>query len=241
MAGRHPSADRTAALHSQRRRRASAPRHTGFSLPQTASRSRPATPPGAGYAAQTIRQLLPDDAWRAAPLPGAPAWELPCAEITDRPALAWRGAHIDVARHFATKRELLALVDALAAMKLNRLHLHLTDDQGWRIESALHPELHEVGSHRHRTRISLNNEDPAVYDDIPHGGYYTLADLSEIAAFARQRGMSLVPEIDLPGHTARRCWPRCQSSARDRCRRAVTRSARTGASSRTCSRRCPRR
>ncbi|HEY2079772.1 MAG TPA: beta-N-acetylhexosaminidase [Streptosporangiaceae bacterium] len=158
-------------------------------------------PAGAGYAAQTIRQLLPDDAWRAAPLPGAPAWDLPCAEITDRPALAWRGAHIDVARHFATKRELLALVDALAAVKLNRLHLHLTDDQGWRIESRLHPKLHEVGSHRPRTRISLNNEVPAVYDDIPHGGYYTLADLAEIAAFAARRGVSVVPEIDLPGHT----------------------------------------
>ncbi|HUB39997.1 MAG TPA: beta-N-acetylhexosaminidase [Streptosporangiaceae bacterium] len=158
-------------------------------------------PAGAGYAAQTIRQLLPDDAWRAAPLPGAPAWNLPCAEITDRPALAWRGAHIDVARHFATKRELLALVDSLAAIKLNRLHLHLTDDQGWRIESRLHPRLHEVGSHRPRTRISLNDEDPAVYDDIPHGGYYTLADLAEIAAFAARRGVSLVPEIDLPGHT----------------------------------------
>jgi hexosaminidase len=158
-------------------------------------------PAGAIYAAQTIRQLLPDDAWRAAPLPGVPAWDLPCAEITDRPALAWRGAHIDVARHFATKRELLALIDALAAVKLNRLHLHLTDDQGWRIESQLHPVLHEAGSHRPRTRISLNDEDPAVYDEIPHGGYYTLADLSEIAAFAAQRGMSLVPEIDLPGHT----------------------------------------
>jgi hexosaminidase len=158
-------------------------------------------PAGAGYAAQTIRQLLPDEAWRSAPLPGAPAWELPCAEITDRPALAWRGAHIDVARHFATKRELLALIDALAAIKLNRLHLHLTDDQGWRVESRLHPRLHEVGSHRPRTRISLNNEDPAVYEDIPHGGYYTLADLAEIAAFAARRGMLLVPEIDLPGHT----------------------------------------
>jgi hexosaminidase len=156
---------------------------------------------GAGYAVQTIRQLLPDDAWRSAPLPGAPAWELPCAEITDRPALAWRGTHIDVARHFATKRELLAIIDALAAIKLNRLHLHLTDDQGWRIESRLHPRLHEVGSHRPRTRISLNNEDPAVYEDIPHGGYYTLADLAEIAAFAARRGMVLVPEIDLPGHT----------------------------------------
>jgi hexosaminidase len=159
---------------------------------------------GAIYAAQAIRQLLPDDAWRAAPLraqPGRPRWEIPCAEIEDGPALPWRGAHIDVSRHFMTKRELLALVDALAAIKLNRLHLHLTDDQGWRIESRLHPRLHEVGSHRASSRISLNREQPKVYDEIPHGGYYTLADLAEIAAFADQRGMSLVPEIDLPGHS----------------------------------------
>jgi hexosaminidase len=155
---------------------------------------------GAAYAVQTVRQLLPDEAWRAAPLPGTRDWRLPCAEIADRPALTWRGAHIDVARHFSTKRELLALIDALAALKLNRLHLHLTDDQGWRIESRLHPQLHEIGSHRARTRISLNNEEPKVYEDIPHGGYYTLDDLAEIAAYARQRGMSLVPEIDLPGH-----------------------------------------
>jgi hexosaminidase len=155
---------------------------------------------GATYAAQTIRQLLPDDAWRAAPLPAAGEWNLPCAEIDDRPALRWRGALIDVARHFSTKRELLALIDALAALKLNRLHLHLTDDQGWRIESTLHPQLHEIGSHRARTRISLNEEQPQVYEEIPHGGYYTLADLGEISAFAAQRGMTLVPEIDLPGH-----------------------------------------
>jgi hexosaminidase len=155
---------------------------------------------GAGYAAQTIRQLLPEDAWRAASLPGRHAWQLPCAEIDDRPALSWRGAHIDVARHFATKRELLALIDALAALKLNRLHLHLTDDQGWRIESRLHPRLHEIGSHRARTRISLNDEQPKVYEDIPHGGFYALDDLAEIAAYAGQLGMALVPEIDMPGH-----------------------------------------
>ena len=155
---------------------------------------------GAAYAAQTIRQLLPDEAWRAAPLAGQPDWQVPCAEINDKPALAWRGAHIDVARHFVTKRELLALIDALAALKLNRLHLHLTDDQGWRIESRRHPALHQVGSHRPRTRISLNAEEPKVYQEIPHGGYYTLADLAEIAAYAGQRGMALVPEIDLPGH-----------------------------------------
>jgi hexosaminidase len=155
---------------------------------------------GAAYAGQTIRQLLPDEAWRAAPLAGQRDWQLPCAEISDRPALSWRGAHIDVARHFATKRELLALIDALAALKLNRLHLHLTDDQGWRIESRLHPRLHEIGSHRARTRISLNDEEPKVYEEIPYGGYYTLADLAEIAAYAGQRGMAVVPEIDLPGH-----------------------------------------
>ncbi len=157
-------------------------------------------PAGASYAAQTIRQLLPDDSWRAASPTGASDWQLPCAEIDDKPALSWRGAHIDVARHFVTKCELLTLIDALAALKLNRLHLHLTDDQGWRIESRLHPRLHEIGSHRARTRISLNDEEPKVYEDIPHGGYYTLADLAEIAAFASLRGMALVPEIDLPGH-----------------------------------------
>ena len=156
---------------------------------------------GAIYAVQTVRQLLPDDAWRAAPLPGVTNWELPCAVVEDRPALAWRGVHLDVARHFAPKRELLALIDALAALKLNRLHLHLTDDQGWRIESRLHPALHEIGSHRPRSQISLNSEQPKVYDDTPHGGYYSLDDLAEIAAYAGQRGMAVVPEIDLPGHS----------------------------------------
>lgn len=156
---------------------------------------------GARYAVQTIRQLLPDDAWRAAAVPGAAAWELPSADVQDHPALAWRGAHLDVARHFVPKRELLALVDALAALKLNRLHMHLTDDQGWRIESRLHPALHQIGSHRPRSQISLNSERPKVYDDIPHGGYYSLDDLAEIAAYARQRGMAVVPEIDLPGHS----------------------------------------
>jgi hexosaminidase len=156
---------------------------------------------GALHAVQTMRQLLPDDAWRAASVPGKAKWELPCAEIEDHPALAWRGTHLDVARHFMPKRELLALIDALAALKLNRLHLHLCDDQGWRIESRLHPALHEIGSHRPRSQITLNSEQPRVYDDTPHGGYYSLDDLAELAAYAGQRGMALVPEIDLPGHS----------------------------------------
>jgi hexosaminidase len=157
-------------------------------------------PAGAFYAVQTLRQLLPDDAWRAAAL-GGQAWQLPAAEIEDEPALSWRGTHIDVARRFFTKREVLDLIGQLSALKLNRLHLHLTDDQGWRVESRAYPALHEVGSHRPRSRISLNGEEP-VYDDVPNGGFYTLADLAEIARFAADRMMTLVPEVDLPGHSA---------------------------------------
>jgi hexosaminidase len=159
---------------------------------------------GAFYAAQTLRQLLPDDAWRTASMAGAggTGWLLPCAEIEDAPALAWRGAHLDVARHFFPKRELITLIDAFAALKLNRLHLHLTDDQGWRIESRRYPALHEIGSHRPRSRTSLSREQPPVYDETPHGGYYTLADLAEISAYAAQRMITVVPEIEVPGHAS---------------------------------------
>jgi hexosaminidase len=160
--------------------------------------------PGAFYAAQTLRQLLPDAAWRAA----APAtqdtapWHFPCAEIEDAPALAWRGGHIDVARHFFPKHELLRLIDAYAALKLNRLHLHLTDDQGWRVESHRYPRLHEVGSHRPKTRLTHSKDPNAAYDETPHGGYYTLADLAEISAYAADRMITVVPEIEVPGHAS---------------------------------------
>ena len=156
---------------------------------------------GAFYAAQTIRQLLPDEAWRAAPVPGPP-WDLPCAEIDDAPALAWRGGHLDVARHFFPKSVLLRFIDLLAAHKLNRFHLHLTDDQGWRIESLRYPALQEVGSHRPRTRTGHSSDRPEVYDETPHGGYYTLADLAEISAYAAVRMVTVVPEIEIPGHAS---------------------------------------
>ena len=155
--------------------------------------------PGAFYAAQTVRQLLPAEAWRAAPVPGPP-WQLPGAEIDDAPALAWRGGHLDVARHFFPKNVLLGFIDMLAAHKLNRFHLHLTDDQGWRVESLRYPELHQVGSHRPRTRIGHGSDEPARYDGVPHGGYYTLADLAEISAYAAARMVTVVPEIEVPGH-----------------------------------------
>ena len=159
--------------------------------------------PGAFYAAQTLRQLLPHDAWRAA-APAQPetakTWLLPCAQIDDAPALAWRGGHLDVARHFFPKHELLRLIDAYAALKLNRMHLHLTDDQGWRVESLRYPRPHEVGSHRPRTRLTHSKDPSPVYDETPHGGYYTLADLAELSAYAADRMITVVPEIELPGH-----------------------------------------
>ena len=153
-------------------------------------------PAGAFCAAQTIRQLLPADAWRAAPSTVTP-WTIPAAEIQDAPALTWRGAHLDVARHFFPKPVVLRFIDMLAAHKLNRLHLHLTDDQGWRIESRRYPALHEIGSHRPGTQIG---KDRATRDDVPHGGYYTLADLAEINAYAAQRMVTVVPELEVPGH-----------------------------------------
>ncbi|GAA3143831.1 beta-N-acetylhexosaminidase [Planomonospora alba] len=156
-----------------------------------------AQPAGAFYAGQTLRQLLPDTAFRAVRAGG----RVPAVLIEDAPRFSWRGAHLDVARHFLPKREVLRMVDLMAAHKLNRLHLHLVDDQGWRIESRAHPRLHEVGSHRARTVTSHYREEPA-YDGTPHGGYYTLDDLAEIAAYARDRAVTVVPEIDVPGHAS---------------------------------------
>jgi hexosaminidase len=162
-----------------------------------------AGPAGAFYAAQTVRQLLPDEAFRAAPVAG-PVWTLPCAEIEDAPALSWRGGHLDVSRHFFAKRTVLGFIDMLAAHKLNRLHLHLTDDQGWRIESRRHPALHLTGSHRPQTQVgpapAVGTAPPEGYDGTPHGGYYTLADLAEIAAHAARHMITVVPEVEMPGH-----------------------------------------
>jgi len=160
-----------------------------------------ADPPGAFYAAQTVKQLLPDDAFRGAPVPGL-GWALPCAVIEDSPSMAWRGGHLDVARHFFPKATVFRFIDMLAAHKLNRLHLHLTDDQGWRIESPSHPTLHQVGSWRPETQVGWAHASPTVYDGTPHGGYFTLADLAEIHAYAARRMVRVVPEVEMPGHAS---------------------------------------
>ncbi|GAA2343365.1 beta-N-acetylhexosaminidase [Saccharopolyspora halophila] len=155
-------------------------------------------PEHAHHAAQTLRQLLPPDVFRSAPIARGQL-SLPCGTLSDRPSFGWRGCHLDVARHFLPKREVQRFVELLAMHKLNVLHLHLTDDQGWRIEVPDLPELTRVASWRSRSMVG-RGEQPE-YDDRPHGGYYTTEDLREIVAHAAEHHIAVVPEIDLPGHS----------------------------------------
>lgn len=157
-----------------------------------------AGPAGVFWGAQTFRQLLHPDAFRRAPV-GARAWHVPACHLVDAPRFAWRGFMLDVARHFMPKDGVLRYVDLMAAHKLNVLHLHLTDDQGWRVEIRRHPELTRTGAWRERTRIGLRGDE--VWDERPHGGYYTQDDIREIVGYAAQRHITVVPEIDLPGHS----------------------------------------
>ncbi|WP_269857690.1 beta-N-acetylhexosaminidase [Streptomyces sp. RPT161] len=155
-------------------------------------------PAGVFWGAQTLRQLLGPRAFRRAPLDGT-ALRVPCVSVEDAPRFGWRGFLLDVARHFMPKDVVLRYVDLLAAHKLNVLHLHLTDDQGWRIEIRRHPRLTEVGAWRTRTKVGLRES--TLWDERPHGGYYTQDDIREIVAYAAERHITVVPEIDVPGHS----------------------------------------
>ncbi|KIZ18710.1 beta-N-acetylhexosaminidase [Streptomyces natalensis] len=154
---------------------------------------------GVFWGAQTFRQLLGPEAFRRAPVVQRDEWHLPMAVIEDEPRFAWRGMMLDVARHFLPKDGVLRYLDLLAAHKLNVLHLHLTDDQGWRIEIRRHPELTATGAWRERTR--LGHRASPLWDARPHGGFYTQDDIREIVAYAAARHITVVPEIDIPGHS----------------------------------------
>jgi hexosaminidase len=157
-----------------------------------------ASPSGVFYGTRTLRQLLPPDLLRQAPVGDVDAVTVPGTVVVDMPRFSWRGFHLDVARHFLPKTWILKLIDVLAFHKLNVLHLHLTDDQGWRFPVEGYPKLVEVGAWR-RESMDGHHRD-GRYDGIPHGGYYTTADLREIVAYAAQRFVTVVPEIDMPGH-----------------------------------------
>ncbi|MGW0597512.1 beta-N-acetylhexosaminidase [Streptomyces sp. NPDC002776] len=155
-------------------------------------------PAGLFWGAQTLRQLLGPDAFRRAPLPGR-RWKVPLLHVQDSPRFGWRGLMLDVARHFMPKDGVLRYLDLMAAHKLNVLHFHLTDDQGWRVEIRKYPRLTEVGSWRARTKFG--HRASPLWEEKPHGGYYTQDDIREIVAYAAERHITVVPEIDVPGHS----------------------------------------
>ncbi|WP_413253301.1 beta-N-acetylhexosaminidase [Streptomyces violaceus] len=156
-------------------------------------------PAGVFWGAQTLRQLLGPDAYRRAPLGRDRVWAVPHLTIEDAPRFRWRGLMLDVARHFMPKEGVLRYLDLMAAHKLNVFHFHLTDDQGWRVEIERHPRLTEIGSWRARTKTG--HRASPLWEEKPHGGYYTRDDIREIVAYAAERHITVVPEIDVPGHS----------------------------------------
>ena len=150
------------------------------------------------YALQTVMQLLPREFFVEAS--GRTEWTIPVVAIKDNPQFQHRGFMMDVARHFFDKEEVKKVLDIMAFYKMNRFHWHLTDDQGWRIEIPEYPKLTEVGAIRAGSFTNADGQN--FYDDTEYGRgmYFTLDDLREIVAYAAERNIDILPEIDLPGH-----------------------------------------
>jgi hexosaminidase len=160
-----------------------------------------ADPAGFFNAVQTLRQLFPAQAFLPGPMTGALAVRQ--LEIEDAPRFPWRGALLDVARHFFAPPFLFRFIDLLAMHKFNVLHLHLNDDQGWRFPCERYPRLVEIGAWRRATRIGHQRDetrDDPPDDGTPHGGYYTKEELRSLVSYGDARNVIVVPEIDLPGH-----------------------------------------
>ncbi|MEE1770077.1 beta-N-acetylhexosaminidase [Streptomyces sp. JV185] len=153
---------------------------------------------GVFYGCQVLLQLLPPRIYRSSRITDE-RWTVPGAVVEDVPHYRWRGTMLDVARHFLPKREVLRFIDLMAMHRLNTLHLHLTDDQGWRVEIRRFPGLTETGGWRGSSQLGSTDDDRT--EGRPHGGYYTQDDIREIVAHAAERGITVVPEIDVPGHS----------------------------------------
>lgn len=154
---------------------------------------------GVFYGVQTLRQLFPPAVFSAGVKANA-VWELPLVHIEDQPRFGWRGAMLDVSRHFMPKDFVLEFIDLLALHKLNTFHWHLTDDQGWRIEIKKYPRLTQVGAWRKETRLGHERRSSHGFDKQPHGGFYTQQEIRDVVEYARQRHITVVPEIEMPGH-----------------------------------------
>ncbi len=158
------------------------------------------TPAGLFYAVQSIRQLLPPEIESKSEVPGV-RLAVPACEITDNPRFVYRGMHLDVARHMFPMEYIKRYIDMIALHKMNHFHWHLTEDQGWRIEIKKYPLLTEIGAYRKETLIGHGGRRPFEFDGKPYGGYYTQEEVKEIVEYARQRFITVIPEIELPGHS----------------------------------------
>ena len=145
---------------------------------------------GVFYGIQTLRKSIPAEAKGATIL-------IPAGEIKDEPRFPYRGMHLDVGRHFFPIEFIKKYIDLLALHNMNTFHWHLTEDQGWRIEIKKYPKLTEIGSQRSRTVIGKNTQE---YDNTPYGGFYTQEEAKEIVKYAQERYITVIPEVDLPGH-----------------------------------------
>ena len=155
---------------------------------------------GLFYAYQTLVQMLPTDVMKVK----YSSIVLPACRVVDYPRFAWRGAHLDVCRHFFDAKFVKKYLDVMAAYKLNRFHWHLTDDHGWRLPSERWPRLNSVGSWRvERSIATWNEQEPAREGERPtYGGFFTREEIADIVEYAAERGIEVVPEVELPGHSS---------------------------------------
>ena len=146
---------------------------------------------GVWYGLLTLLQMIPPDA--------KPPFKIPCVEIQDKPRYQWRGMHLDVGRHFFPVDFVKRYIDYLSMYKMNTFHWHLTEDQGWRIEIKKYPKLTEIGAWRNGSMIGPYSAQQ--FDSIRYGGYYTQDQIREVVAYAAKRHVTIVPEIEMPGHS----------------------------------------
>lgn len=159
------------------------------------------TQAGLFYGVQTLFQLLPPEIFSINRLTNVD-WQMPCMHIEDWPQFKWRGLMLDVSRHFFTVPEVEQLLDAMAALKMNVFHWHLTDDQGWRIEIKKYPKLTQIGAWRPGVGFGLDPKSTTTYgSDGRYGGFYTPEDIREVVKYAAARHITIIPEIEMPGHS----------------------------------------
>ena len=155
---------------------------------------------GLFYAVQTLRQLLPVEVEKEKKVEGI-VLSVPACEIMDEPQFKYRGMHLDVGRHFFPVASIKRYIDMIALHKMNTFHWHLTEDQGWRIEIKKYPKLTTIGGFRKETIVGTGSERPPVFDGKPYGGFYTQKEIKDIVAYAKSRFVTIIPEIEMPGHS----------------------------------------